>query len=243
MTNMSTVKRLEYAVNEVCKEVTNGVKAIDWRTCDEQFLWHELVACILGSQVQHEHSQAAVGHLIANGLLNIEYLKNGNQMIFEKNISNALEQPIFPSLNKLGSRKYRYPHSKANQIRRTAEQIYLSGNSITKILKGCNDEKDARSKVVSFVVGVGPKQASLFLRNIGYARNLAILDTHILRYMSIVGLLPDLIQSISSLNKYETIEQLLGSYSEKFQVNMAHIDIAIWVVMRTCWKENLIIWA
>ena len=94
-----------------------------------------------------------------------------------------------------------------------------------------------------FAVGIGPKQASLFLRNIGYAKDLAILDTHILRYMSLVGLLPNLIQSVSTLRKYETVEGLLCSYSEKFQVSLAYIDIAIWVVMRTCRKENLIIWA
>ena len=136
MINMSIVERLEYAVSEVCNEVIHSMKNIDWKMCDENYLWHELVACILGSQVQFEHSQAAVKYLIGEGLLNIEYYKNDFGS-FERNILNALEQPIYPSFNVGGGRKYRYPKSKANQIRRTAEQIYLSGNSIKEILQVC----------------------------------------------------------------------------------------------------------
>lgn len=232
--------RLEYAVGKVCAQVVVNTQSIDWRTCDEKTLWHELVSCILGSQVQHEHSQAATTYLISHRLLDIETFKQNTQK-FEKNITGALEQSIFPPITKTGGRKYRYPKLRANHIRRTAEQIYLSNNSIKNVLLSCNNEKDARLKIVSFAVGVGPKQASLFLRNIGYAKNLAILDSHILKYMSLVGLLPQLARSISSLNKYEAIERMLYSYSEKFKTSLAYIDTAIWVVMRTCWKENIII--
>ncbi len=235
----SVILRLEHAVGEVCKKLTVD-SSIDWGRYEEPFLWYELVACILGSQVQYEHSKAATTHLISEGLLNIECLKSGPER-FEKNIIDALGRPIFPPLTKLGGRKYRYPRSKANQIRRTAERIYLQGYTVKTILQNCNNEKDARIKIVSFVVGVGPKQASLFLRNIGYARNLAILDVHILRYMSLIGLLPNLMQSISSVHKYEDVEKRQCSYSKKFWTNLAYIDIAIWVVMRTCWKEGLIV--
>jgi len=58
--------------------------------------------------------------------------------------------------------------------------------------------------------------------------------------MLIVGLLPTDSQNVSSLQKYEAIEKSLCSYSEKFQASLAYIDTAIWVVMRTCWKEGLL---
>ena len=242
MGNSSISGRLEYAVNEVCKQVMTSVQSINWQAYDERSLWHELVSCILGSQVQYEHSQSAATYLISEGLLDIEHLRQ-DATKFERDIVDALEQPIFSPMTKRQGRKYRYPKLRANHIRRTAEQIYLSGHSIRSILLSCDNEKDVRSKIVSFAVGVGPKQASLFLRNIGYAKNLAILDTHILKYMSVVGLLPQIIQSVSSLRKYEVIEQLLCSYSKRFQTSLAYIDTAIWVVMRTCWKENIILWA
>jgi len=232
-------ERLEYAVEKVCAQVTASIESQNWQTRYEHMLWHELVACILGSQVQYEHSKTATDYLILNSLLDVSRCKQ-NAQEFENKISQALERPIFPPICNNGGRKYRYPKIRASHIRRTAEQIYLSNNSVKNILYSCKNEKDARLKIISYSVGIGPKQASLFLRNIGYAKNLAILDSHILKYMSLVGLLPQLIRSVYSLNKYETIEQVLRSYSKKFRTHLAYIDTAIWVVMRTCWKENLI---
>jgi len=239
MTVETVSSRLEYAVEKVCAQVVINSKKVNWLTCSEDILWHELVSCILGSQVQYEHSQAASTYLASQGLLGIERLKI-NAEGFEQDIVNALNQRIFPPMTKKGGRKYRYPKLRANHIRRTAEQIYLSNNSIKGIISACNAEKDARAEIVSFCVGIGPKQASLFLRNIGYAKDLAILDSHILKYMSLVGLLPQLMRSVPTLNKYETIEQTLHSYSERFKTNLAYIDTAIWVVMRTCWKEGVL---
>lgn len=239
MINNSISRCLEYAVGEVCKQVVKNRKSVNWKISDENFLWTELVACILGSQVQYEHSQAATSYLLAQELLNIESLKHDPSK-FEKDIADALGQAIFPPFNKIGGRKYRYPKLKANHIRRTAEQIYLSGYTIKDILQSSNDEKDARLMMMSFAVGVGPKQASLFLRNIGFAKNLAILDTHILKYVSVIGLSPQPAKGVSSLHRYEIIEQALRSYSKKFQTNLAHIDTAIWIVMRTCSRENII---
>ena len=240
MTANAISNRLEYAVEKVCAQVVINSKEKNWYACDDQILWHELVSCILGSQVQYEHSKAASAYLASQKLLDIEKLKMGAEK-FEQDITKALEQPIFPPMTNSGGRKYRYPKLRANHIRRTAEQIYTSNNSIKNILSGCGTEKMARAQIVSFAVGVGPKQASLFLRNIGYARNLAILDSHILRYMSLVGLLPQLMQSVPTLAKYETIEQKLHSYSERFKTSLAYIDTAIWVVMRTCGKEGVLI--
>jgi len=240
MTTNVISDRLEYAVEKVCAQVVVNSKKMNWRACDDEVLWHELVSCILGSQVQYEHSKAASAYLVFQRLLDVGKLKIGAEK-FEQDITEALEQPIFPPMTDKGGRKYRYPKLRANHIRRTAEQIYMSNNSIKDILLSCNSEKIARAKIVSFAVGIGPKQASLFLRNIGYARNLAILDSHILEYMSLVGLLPQLIQSVPTLNKYETIEQALYSYSGKFKTSMAYIDTAIWVVMRTCWKEGILV--
>jgi len=79
-----------------------------------------------------------------------------------KNIVNALEEPIFPALNKINCSKYRYPRSKASYILRTAENIYLAGHSIQSILKSCNNEKEARSNIVDFAVGIGPNKQVYF---------------------------------------------------------------------------------
>lgn len=234
-----TPNSLEHAVSVVCKQIKQKKLSIDWRATEENILWRELVACILGSQVKYEHASAVVNYLDSHGLLDIEKLYR-DSILFEYRIMKALDQPIFPPITKLGGRRYRYPKLKANHIRRTGEATYLKGNTIKKILCSSKDERYARQKIISITVGIGPKQASLFLRNTGYANNLAILDKHILKYMSFIGLLPELVQVVTSLRKYENIENILRSYSEKFKEHLAFLDTAIWVVTRTCLRRNVI---
>jgi len=232
------INRIENAINVVCEQVKSRQNQINWNIASEDLLLYELVACILGSQVQYEHALAAVNYLKTMGLLDINHLLE-TQIDLELQIKEALEQPIFPPLTKFGGRKYRYPAMRANHIRRTMEAIYLKRNSIKGILESSIDEYDARLRFMSIAIGIGPKQASLFLRNIGYTDNLAILDTHVLRYMSMVGLLPQKINSVSSVQKYEQIENKLFRYTKKFKEKLSCIDTAIWIVMRMCQREKL----
>jgi N-glycosylase/DNA lyase len=237
--NRIFAERLEYAVGEVCKEIKRRKNIVNWNNMPEEQLWNELVSCILGSQVRHEHLQCIIKHLISENLLSIKYLINNGEH-FERNIQTALEKPI-PSLStKTGSIKYRYPRTKANYIRRTGESIYLTSSSIRRIITPCVDERIARTRIMSVAVGIGPKQASLFLRNIGYANNLAILDTHILKYMTVIGLVPKILKTVSYLPKYEDIEGILNNYATKFKESLACLDTAIWIVMRSCWKETIV---
>ena len=239
MTNKIFAERLEYAVGEVCKEINRKKNIVNWNDIPEEQLWNELVSCILGSQVRHEHLQCIIKHLISENLLSIKYLiSNGEH--FELNIQSALKKPIPSLLTKAGSLKYRYPKTKANYIRRTGESIYLANFSIRRILTPCIDERIARIKIMSVAVGIGPKQASLFLRNIGYAKNLAILDTHILKYMTVIGLVPKILKTVSYLPKYEDIEETLNNYATEFKESLACLDTAIWIVMRSCWKEMIV---
>jgi N-glycosylase/DNA lyase len=227
--NRIFAERLEYAVGEVCKEIKRRKNIVNWNNMPEEQLWNELVSCILGSQVRHEHLQCIIKHLISENLLSIKYLINNGEH-FERNIQTALEKPI-PSLStKTGSIK----------IRRTGESIYLTSSSIRRIITPCVDERIARTRIMSVAVGIGPKQASLFLRNIGYANNLAILDTHILKYMTVIGLVPKILKTVSYLPKYEDIEGILNNYATKFKESLACLDTAIWIVMRSCWKETIV---
>jgi len=231
VTRPSIRHRLEFAVSKVCEEVKALVSTAYWRQRQESDLWYELVACTLGSQVRHEHSLAAVRFLDTNGLLDITRMRQDGEG-FERKIAQALSQPICPSRAKLSGARYRFPHSKAKQIRRTAEAFYSRGPSIGEILQCSKTEKEARSKIMSNAVGIGPKQASLFLRNIGYTDSLAILDTHVLKYMELVGVFSPVERAWCSLAEYEHFEGRLQTYAERFHEKLAYLDTAIWVVMR-----------
>lgn len=233
MLNNLDAEQLESTVKVLCKEVNEKQRDVDWHTNDEDSLWFELVACLLSSQVQYENSCAAASYLRSHGLLNLKPLQQDINVL-EIKIREALEQPIFPPPTKSGGRKYRFPKLRAHHICRTVEAIYLNDRSIKEILKFSNDEFDARQIIMQFSLGIGPKQASLFLRNIGYTQNLAILDSHVLQYMTAIGLLQQSFQRITSLRQYEQVERKLLSYAQEVGENMVNLDIAIWIVMRIC---------
>lgn len=229
--------KLELAVLEVSERLNTIKPGITWLYLSEHFLWHELIACLLGSRVSFEHAQAAAHYLKTIGLLDVfSYLKNTKQ--FEVDIIKALSNPICPPRAKSGNGcKYRYPKLRANHIRRTAELIYQTGNSIKALLYSSKDARDSRIKIMSSAVGIGPKQSSLFLRNIGYANDLAILDRHVLQYMSLQDLLPTIPIVLTKIKAYIDVEDILRNYAEGVRIELSHLDTAIWVVMRIFQKE------
>ncbi len=234
-TDMKT--RLEHAVFKVYEQALNDESPLTWREIDEHTLWCELVSCILGSQVSFEHAQAAASHLNSTRLLDIT---NTTQIPkdFEDNIAYALSLPIYPPFDYSGrGSKYRYYRMRANHIRRTAELIYGRGNSLHNILVTLKDPVKTRFKIIATTIGIGPKQASLFLRNIYYTDNLAILDSHVLRYMILHDFIPKIPQAISKLTTYELIESILQRYAKDIQVKLSYLDRAIWVVMRVFQQE------
>jgi N-glycosylase/DNA lyase len=96
--------------------------------------------------------------------------------------------------------------------------------------------------LASEVSGLGPKQASLFLRNIGYAAHVAVLDVHVLTYMSLVGLTEVPMKSVSTVRKYEALEDAFIKHAYSFGHAPDRFDLAVWVVLRIA-KEEKTTWA
>ena len=99
------------------------------------------------------------------------------------------------------------------------------------IIKSKNDiEKIKRSRewLIKNVKGIGYKESSHFLRNIGY-KNLAILDRHILRNLEkfkVINKIP------KTLNKkqYLSIEDKFYNFSKKIKIPMDELDLLFWSI-------------
>lgn len=89
------------------------------------------------------------------------------------------------------------------------------------------DIKEIRDWLVINVKGIGYKEASHFLRNIGFGEDLAILDIHILRNLSRLGVIKDIPKSITK-KKYMEIEDKLRHFSRKIKIPMSHLDLLFW---------------
>lgn len=96
--------------------------------------------------------------------------------------------------------------------------------NIKDILKEKN-EFEAREFLVKNIKGLGYKEASHFLRNVGY-KNVAIIDRHIIRFLA----KEKFIQSIPKvINKkiYLECENILAS----FGIAQSKLDLMIWALM------------
>lgn len=97
------------------------------------------------------------------------------------------------------------------------------------IIKRLKEEKDAfqlRGWLVENVDGFGYKEASHFLRNIGF-RNLAILDRHILRNLKNLNVIAELPTSLTP-KRYMDIEDKFRKFSEKAGIHMDELDLLFW---------------
>lgn len=229
---------LEFAVCEVLRELNSLVDEARPASRNPTVLWHELVACLLGSAVPFTLAQCFAGHLASRGLLEFESVKK-DARAFEQSLARELSKSILVRAGPIACRRrYRFPNLRANHIRRTAEALYASGTRLRDIIETAPTESDARRRIVSLSIGIGPKQASLFLRNTGFACGLAILDVHVLRFMEMVVLGGPAKPPGSCLSSYERLEGQLRKYSDAFGVQLGQLDMAIWVVMRAAQGEN-----
>jgi len=223
------------------RHVLDGLNTMtrDWQRprWDEAELWRELVACILGSVVPFEAARTRVTHLESVGILK-EARQISCHPSLESRLSEELARPLRGTAESDLPVRYRFPHLRAKHISRTAEAIYGTGRSLRAILDSSPDERIARSRIVEIAYGIGPKQASLFLRNIGHAQRLAILDVHVLRFMTVVGLTNTPASAIQSISVYEQFERRFQEFADDECVGVGLLDVAIWVVMRVYKREG-----
>ncbi len=89
-----------------------------------------------------------------------------------------------------------------------------------------DDAGKAREKVVTSIKGLGYKEASHFLRNIGY-EGLAILDRHVLRTLADAGVIPEIPTTLSR-KTYLQIEQEFLSYANRLNIPSDALDLVMW---------------
>lgn len=198
-----------------------------WNTMTETDLWRELVACILGSRVRFEVAHAAVERLDKLGLFSKPHTLSCFQQ-YELQVMEALLWRGVAGTN----RAYPFSRVRAKQVREAAERLYGCGVTLHSMLGGSRDVRDVRCRLIREISGLGPKQASLFLRNIGFTAHVAVLDTHVLAYMHLIGLTESTVKYISALPKYEVLERAFIEYAYSLGYDPDYFDLAVWVVMR-----------
>jgi N-glycosylase/DNA lyase len=89
------------------------------------------------------------------------------------------------------------------------------------------DIRECREWLVNNLTGLGYKEASHFLRNIGFGENIAILDRHILRNLCLLGVIPEIPEALSRA-KYLRIEEKMSGFAAKIAIPLLHLDLLLW---------------
>ena len=99
--------------------------------------------------------------------------------------------------------------------------------SIKAVLRNFSDVYECREWLVKNIKGLGYKEASHFMRNIGLGNHFAILDRHILRNLVHFGVIQKIPASLGRA-QYLLIEQKMAEFARTVRIPLAHLDLLLW---------------
>ena len=119
---------------------------------------------------------------------------------------------------------YRFPRRRAEYIVEARRHL----PRLKAIIESFRSPGEARRWLVENVRGLGWKEASHLLRNLGYL-DVAILDRHILRVMSRIGLIDEAEASKTPQGRrYEELEGLLRPVADELGIPLGVLDLYLW---------------
>jgi len=142
----------------------------------------------------------------------------------EKNLLlKGSQQDIEPVLNGV-----RFNDTKARYIVEARALFSKDGAMLIKPqITSFYNPYELREWFVENVKGLGYKEASHFLRNIGLGEEFAILDRHILRNLAQLKVIPEVPATLTK-KRYLEIEEKVRQFSKEIGIPMADLDLLLW---------------
>jgi N-glycosylase/DNA lyase len=203
------IEELHETYRRKCDAIRDRLEDFDTlgRRGDDSLLFEELVFCIF-----------TAGASARMGLKSIDRVKphllTGNRRRLTSLLSSAHRYPVARSRYIVHTRKYLQDACRL----RLSDQLAMFG-----------DDSEARRDFFADnpgIKGIGYKEASHFLRNIGY-KGYAILDKHILRTLFEYGVINSA-NPPSTKRKYLAIEHEMKKFSDHIGINFDELDLLLW---------------
>lgn len=203
-----TIEKIKAAYFERRGEIQAKLSEFEavWKAENDERLWEEMVFCFFTG-----------GCSARMGLRSIEAVKHlllsGNQA----ELAHALRG------------KHRYPNARSGYI--IASRDFLQADCDLKLrckLESFAGHLERRDWLVKEkrIKGLGYKEASHFLRNIGL-KGYAILDKHILRSLAELEIIDDS-KPPNTRAKYLTIEEKLKDLARHAEIDFDELDLVLW---------------
>lgn len=124
-------------------------------------------------------------------------------------------------------KKTRFYKTKSNYLVEAKRLFQENGTVAVKKRLHPGDVHATREWLVENVKGIGYKEASHFLRNIGLGESIAILDRHVLRALGKLGILRRLPKSLTK-KRYLKIEEKMRQFADQLHIPVSHLDLLFW---------------
>lgn len=166
--------------------------------------FYELAFCILTPQSSAANAEATIAELIHD---------------------HFLERGFDPTPYLRDARHYiRFHNVKARRLLEVRESFpELLPHLVDRFLS----PEAKREIVLATVKGLGMKEASHFLRNIGVC-SLAILDRHIFKHLTRLGVIDAISEGGPTKNRYLEIEKRWHAYAKRIGISLDELDLLFW---------------
>jgi N-glycosylase/DNA lyase len=212
---MLKIRKDKHASNQIKKiysikknEISFRLKEFEniWSARNDEEIFTELAFCILTPQSKAKSCWDAIVKLKDQNLL----LKGNAEQI--KQVLNCV----------------RFKNKKTQYLANARKLFMKDGRvSIRPFLNIFADIYECREWLVKNIDGLGYKEASHFLRNIGFGEKIAILDRHVLRNLNKLGIIEEVPGSISRA-KYMELEKKMLEFSKQIDIPLSHLDLLLW---------------
>jgi len=192
--------------NNLKDEIENHLDKFDdiWENGSNKDLYKEMIFCLCTPQTNAKNAWKAVERLDE-----LDYIENGS---FEEIAFILKENGV------------RFHKNKTKYIIKNRNYF----NNIKELISPNNgDIVNTRNKLAENILGWGMKEASHFLRNIGFGEKLSILDRHILRQLSEYSVIPKIPQTMKK-NEYIKIENDMKHFAKELKIPLNALDFIFW---------------
>jgi len=195
------IEKLEHHY-ELHKEAIRN-RLLDFKSVPSSEYFYELAFCLLTPQSSAAHAEQAVAQL---------------------HNANFHTQNINPEPFLRDKHHYvRFHKTKTRHLLQMKKDFPLIAQTIAEKASAF----DLREWLVMHVMGLGYKEATHFLRNIGKNDGLAILDRHIIRTLEHLGVIHSIPNSMNKRQYYE-IEQRFKKFAENIGIVLDELDLVLW---------------
>lgn len=204
--NTTRANQIKETYEQIKREIESRIEDFRniWEKGDER-IFEELTFCIFTPQSKAKVCWNTVQKLKEDDIL-----------------LDACEEKISDNINKV-----RFRNNKASYLVEAREKFMDEDISLKEKISQFEDQKEAREWIVDNVKGLGYKEASHFLRNIGKGDDLAILDRHILKNLVDLEVIEEEPNTLTR-KKYLEIEKKMKEFSDKVGIPLGHLDLVLW---------------